>query len=167
MLVQDNRSLLPNCAARKEKNGVLGSQNTGGFHYPTYPRLENSGSAVFGDNIIAGYSLKYLPRNLSWEKTHAWEAGLEIAFFGNRLRIEPVYYNKVTKDIIVLLSGFSGAKNSLENLGEIRNRGMELSASWSDKIGESGLKYTVSGNLTTIDIRCFRSDISLDRKSVV
>ncbi|WP_449188607.1 SusC/RagA family TonB-linked outer membrane protein [Tannerella forsythia] len=131
--------------------GVLGSQNTGGFHYPTYPRLENSGSAVFGDNIIAGYSLKYLPRNLSWEKTHAWEAGLEIAFFGNRLRIEPVYYNKVTKDIIVLLSGFSGAKNSLENLGEIRNRGMELSASWSDKIGESGLKYTVSGNLTTID----------------
>ena len=28
--------------------GVLGSQNTGGFNYPTYPRLQSSGSA-FGD----------------------------------------------------------------------------------------------------------------------
>lgn len=131
--------------------GVLGSQNTGGYNYPTYPRLVSSGSAVFGDNIITGYSLQYLPQDLSWEKTYAWEAGFEMTLLDNRLRIEPVYYNKVTKDIIVMLSGFSGAKNSLENLGEIQNRGLEITASWSDKIGESDFKYTLSGNLTTVD----------------
>lgn len=131
--------------------GVLGSQNTGGFNYPTYPRLESSGSAVFGDNIISGYSINYLPQDLSWEKTYAWEAGFEMDLFNRRLRIEPIYYNKITNDIIVLLSGFSGAKNSLENLGEIQNRGVEISATWNDKIGETGFGYSISGNLTTID----------------
>lgn len=70
--------------------GVLGSQNTGGNNYPTYPRLESSGSAVFGDNIISGYSINYLPQDLSWEKTHAWEVGFEIDLFDRRLRLEPV-----------------------------------------------------------------------------
>ena len=50
-----------------------------------------------------------------------------------------------------MLAGFSGAKNSLENLGEIRNRGVELSASWSDQIGSDGLSYSLAGNFTTID----------------
>ena len=131
--------------------GVLGSQNTGGYNYPTYPRLQSSGSAVFGDNIITGYSIQYLPQDLSWEKTHAWEAGFEINMFDNRLRLEPVYYNKVTKDIIVMLAGFSGAKNALENLGEIQNRGVEVSASWTDQIGSDGLNYSLSANLTTMD----------------
>ncbi len=131
--------------------GVLGSQNTGGYNYPTYPSLVSSGSAVFGDNIITGYSLQYLPQNLSWEKTYAWEAGFEMTMLDNRLRIEPVFYNKVTNDIIVMLSGFSGAKNSLENLGKIQNRGVEIAASWTDKIGDSDFGYSVSGNLTTID----------------
>lgn len=131
--------------------GVLGSQNTGGLNYPTYPRLESSGSAVFGDNIISGYSINYLPQNLSWEKTYAWEVGLEIDLFDRRLRIEPVYYNKLTKDIIVNLSGFSGAKNSLENLGEIQNKGVEIAATWNDKIGETGFNYSLSGNFTSIN----------------
>ncbi len=131
--------------------GVLGSQNTGGYNYPTYPRLESSGSAVFGDNIITGYSVQYLPQDLNWEKTYAWEAGFEVNLLDNRLRIEPVYYNKTTRDIIVMLAGFSGAKNSLENLGEIRNRGLELSASWNDRLGNDGLSYSLAGNFTTID----------------
>ena len=130
--------------------GVLGSQNTGGLNYPTYPRLESSGSAVFGDNEIKGYSIRYFPQNLSWEKTYAWEAGFEMELFDRRLRLEPVFYNKLTKDIIVNLEGFSGAKNSLENLGEIQNRGVEISATWNDQIGETDFGYSLSGNLTTI-----------------
>lgn len=131
--------------------GVLGSQNTGGYNYPTYPRLQSSGSAVFGDNIITGYSVQYLPQDLNWEKTYAWEAGFEVNLLDNRLRLEPVFYNKTTRDIIVMLAGFSGAKNSLENLGKIRNRGLELSASWNDQIGSDGFSYSLAANLTTID----------------
>lgn len=131
--------------------GVLGNQNTGGRNYPTYPLLQSSGSAVFGDRIITGYAPAYLVQNLGWEKTYAWEAGAEFRFLSNRLSVEPVYYQKKTKDLIVLLSGIAGAKNSLENLGEIENKGWEFSASWQDQRKESGFSYGVSANLTTID----------------
>ncbi len=137
--------------------GVLGSQNTGKdkdgkvISYPSYPKLDSSGSAVFGDNIVPGYTYQYLVQDLGWEKTYAWEVGFEMNLLNNRLRIEPVYYNKVTKDMIVSLSSRTGAQNSLENLGEIQNRGLELSGSWSDKIGETGFTYSLGANLTTID----------------
>ncbi len=131
--------------------GILGSQNTGGSVYPTYPILVNSGSAIFGDRIITGYSPSYLVQDLGWEKTHAWEIGAEIIMLNKHLSFTPVYYKKNTKDIIVSLSGFSGAKNSLENLGEIENKGWEFSLAWSNNVAKSDLKYTVSAYLSTID----------------
>ncbi len=131
--------------------GLLGSQNTGDRRYPSFPGLTSSGSAVFGDRIITGYSPEYHVQNLGWEKTKSWEAGLEMTLLNDRLRLESVYYNKLTSDIIVLLDKRGGAQNSLENLGEVTNKGIELSGSWSDKIGNSGFRYTLGGNLTTID----------------
>ncbi len=131
--------------------GVLGSQNTGGYNYPTYPLLAGSESAVFGDRIITGYAPKYLVQNLGWEKTHAWEIGAELRLLNNRLSIEPTYYSKNTKDLIVLLSGIAGANNALENLGEIQNKGWEISVGWSDKAKNSDFTYSLSANITTID----------------
>ncbi|MDO4229186.1 MAG: TonB-dependent receptor [Capnocytophaga sp.] len=131
--------------------GVLGSQNTGEYNYPTYPLLSYSGSAVFGDRIITGYAPIYLVQNLGWEKTYAWEVGAELRLFNNRLSIEPTYYNKNTKDLIVLLAGIAGASNALENLGEIQNKGWELSVGWNDKAKNSDFTYSISANLTTID----------------
>jgi TonB-linked SusC/RagA family outer membrane protein len=131
--------------------GVLGSENTGDRHYPGFPGLTSDGNAIFGDNIIPGYRYSHLVQNLGWEKTHAWEAGFEMNLLNQRLRIEPTYYNKLTKDIIVLLSSRTGAQNSLENIGEIRNRGLELAVSWHDNIGQSDFRYSLGFNLTTID----------------
>lgn len=135
----------------KGSYGVLGSQNTGGYHYPTYPTIINAGSAVFGDNIIAGKTYGWLVSpTLGWEHNHAWEIGADIRLFNSRLEISPVYYNKTTKGIIVKLDGLSGTSVGLRNAGEIKNNGLELSASWSDKIGKDW-KYGVSANLTTIN----------------
>ena len=50
-----------------------------------------------------------------------------------------------------MLSGISGAKNALENLGEIENKGWELSVSWNDKVKKTDFTYGISANLTTID----------------
>ncbi|MDR1983513.1 MAG: TonB-dependent receptor [Prevotellaceae bacterium] len=130
--------------------GVLGSENTGGNNYPTYPTLTSSGSAVFGDEIIPGYTYSYLVQNLHWEKTYSWELGFEMRLLQNRLSVEPVYYSKTTKDIIVSLASRTGARNSLENLGEINNKGFELAASWSDKLANGDFRYSIGANLTTI-----------------
>ena len=131
--------------------GVLGNQNVGteGGNYPAFPTL-NSSNAIFGDNIISSYAQAYLATNLRWEKTKAWEVGFEMQMFNQRLHIEPTYYSKKTEDLICYLESFMGAQDGLINSGSIRNRGFELSGSWSDTIGDD-FRYTVSGNLTTID----------------
>ncbi|KAA6352376.1 TonB-dependent receptor SusC [termite gut metagenome] len=130
--------------------GVLGSENTGGNNYPSYPTLTSSGSAVFGDEIIPGYTYQYLVQNLHWEKTTSWEAGFEAKMLDQRLSIESVYYNKLTKDIIVSLASRTGAQNSLENLGEISNKGVEVAISWNDKLANGDFNYSLGANLTTI-----------------
>lgn len=131
--------------------GVLGSQNTGGYNYPAYPTIISAGSAVFGDNIIDGKGLAYLAsRNLGWERNYSWEAGFEMNLLKQRLRISPVYYNKTTKDLLTSVPGISGSTPGLENIGEIQNKGWELTASWSDRIGKDWT-YNLSANFTTID----------------
>jgi len=129
--------------------GTLGNQNMDRV-YPAEPILINTTSAVFGDNIYPGYTKEYLPnRNLRWEKVEAWEAGLEAYFLKNRLNFEGVYYKKNTKDLLAEVPGIAGTTPGLGNLGEIENKGVELSLSWNDKIG-SDWRYGFSANLTTI-----------------
>lgn len=129
--------------------GTLGNQNMDRV-YPAEPILTNTTSAVFGDNIIPGYSKEYLPNsNLRWEKVEAWEAGLEAYFLRNRLNFEGVYYKKNTKDLLAEVPGITGTTPGLGNLGQIENKGVELSLSWNDKIG-SDWRYGISANLTTI-----------------
>lgn len=129
--------------------GTLGNQNMDRV-YPAEPVLLNTSNAVFGDNIIPGYEIAYLPNpNLRWEKIEAWEAGLEAYFLKNRLNFEGVYYKKKTKDLLAEIPGIAGTRPGLGNLGSMENKGVELTLSWNDKIG-SEWRYGVSGNLTTI-----------------
>lgn len=141
--------------------GTLGNQNTvsltradgsvTSLKYPGEPLLESSTSAVFGDRVVPGYSLAYLPAaNLRWERIEAWEAGFETNLLRSRLHFEGVYYKKNTKDLLSILPGISGSTNGLANTGEIQNKGVELAMSWNDKIN-SDWGYSISANFTTID----------------
>lgn len=129
--------------------GTLGNQVLDN-PYPAEPLLTNTSSAVFGDYIIPGYSLAYLPNpTLRWEKVEAWEAGFESTMLRNRLRIEAVYYKKNTKDLLAKVPGLSGTVPGIGNLGQIENKGLEVAVSWRDQIGDFG--YSIGANLTTID----------------
>lgn len=129
--------------------GTLGNQNMDRV-YPAEPILLNTSNAIFGDNIIPGYEIAYTPNpNLRWEKIEAWEAGLEAYFLNNRLNFEGVYYKKTTKDLLAEVPGITGTRPGLGNLGSLENKGVELSLSWNDKIGQDW-RYGVSANLTTI-----------------
>lgn len=130
--------------------GTLGNQNLD-TAYPAEPLLENAFGAVFGNpsTIYPGYQLAYLPNaNLRWEKVEAWEAGFESNMFRNRLHVEGVYYKKNTKDLLAKVPGLSGTIPGIGNLGQIENKGVELSATWRDQIGD--WRYNVGVNLTTI-----------------
>lgn len=128
--------------------GILGVQNTFGFDYPFYPALRSGSTAVFGSVIAPAYSLAYAPnRNLTWETVNGKEAGVEFYVLQNRLHGEFAYYNKLTEDLMTIVD-LGPAGNRLDNLGKILNKGVELAATWNDKISKD-FSYSVSANFTT------------------
>jgi len=66
--------------------------------------------------------------NLKPEFTDTYEAGLEMAFFNNRLSFDVTYYNSLSKDQITRaqISSATGYVTASINAGSIRNRGIEL-----------------------------------------
>ncbi|SKB39057.1 SusC/RagA family TonB-linked outer membrane protein [Daejeonella lutea] len=66
--------------------------------------------------------------NLKPEFTDTYEAGLEMAFFNNRLSFDVTYYNSLSKDQITRaqITSATGYVTASINAGSIRNRGIEL-----------------------------------------
>ncbi|MEO6932757.1 MAG: SusC/RagA family TonB-linked outer membrane protein, partial [Chitinophagaceae bacterium] len=133
----------------KGSYGVLGNQNTGN-QYPFFPLLTSANSGVFGNNVVQALAPTYLPdSNLHWETIHAWEGGLELNTLGNKLHFEANYYHKLTKGLLVTIPGIAGTTPGVGNLGEVTNYGIELSASYNNRISKD-LTYNISANFTTL-----------------
>jgi TonB-linked SusC/RagA family outer membrane protein len=66
--------------------------------------------------------------DLKNELTRAYELGVDVRLFGNRLGIDFTYYDQSTSNQIlpVEVSAATGFNNRMINAGEIQNRGMEL-----------------------------------------
>lgn len=67
--------------------------------------------------------------NLQWEKTASWNFGLDFGFFNDRLTGSVEYYDMSTHDMIMnqRLPEFTGFSRITTNLGEVTNRGVEIS----------------------------------------
>ncbi|WKN44665.1 SusC/RagA family TonB-linked outer membrane protein [Tunicatimonas pelagia] len=65
---------------------------------------------------------------LRWETTRQFDIGLEAGFFNNRLTFELDYYRKTTVDLLLNreIPRQTGFDRRLENIGSLRNQGMEL-----------------------------------------
>ena len=82
----------------------------------------------------SGFVYNQLPksvgnRNIKPEKKYEWEFGLEGKFLGNRLGFEASYYMNTVKDQILntTMPISSGAESILLNVGELKNKGFEMS----------------------------------------
>lgn len=67
--------------------------------------------------------------NLQWEKTTATNIGLDFGFLKDRITGTVDLYRSVTNDMIMSqrLPGFSGFGSIATNLGEVENKGIEIS----------------------------------------
>ena len=67
-------------------------------------------------------------RDLSWEKSAQFDAGIDASFLGNRIQLTADYYIKNTSELLfnVNVSVSTGYTNSLRNIGKVENRGVEL-----------------------------------------
>ena len=91
--------------------------------------------------------------SLSWETSEQTDLGLDIDMFRGRLSIGADVYWKRTYDLIQQqTTGWPNAMGlgaPLVNLGEIRNRGFELSVSWKDQVNKDW-SYYVNGNFSVL-----------------
>lgn len=67
--------------------------------------------------------------NLSWETTRQFNFGTDIGFWNDRVTFTAEYYNMLTSDLLfsVRLPQYSGYTTQLQNIGQVRNSGFELS----------------------------------------
>lgn len=134
----------------KASYGVLGVQNTFGYDYPYFPGLQTGNTAVFGSVVVPAYSLAYEPqRLLNWENVKSSEFGVEFVTLQNRLRVEAAYYHKLTRNIMNEVNLGAGRRR-LDNVGSVVNQGLELSATWTQKVNKD-FDFSVSGNFTTFN----------------
>lgn len=67
-------------------------------------------------------------RDLTWEKTITTGVGLDASFLDDRIRTTLDFYHKNTGNILynVPISGLTGVTRIWQNIGEMNNKGMEL-----------------------------------------
>ncbi|WP_128548096.1 SusC/RagA family TonB-linked outer membrane protein [Larkinella soli] len=130
--------------------GATGSQAIS--PYATLNSL-SSGKTVFDDALFTTYAPgTRLPGNLRWETTVQTDIGIDAAFLNNRLRLTADYYVKNTRDLLnsVQLPSSLGYTSTIRNVGEIQNRGLELSLDaglFSGGADRAGFRWDVSANI--------------------
>lgn len=127
--------------------GTLGN-NSGVGRYEQRETLAASNYMING-NIAKGFvNRKMVNRDLSWESTAVLNIGLDLEFLNSRLFTEIDYYDRLTtgmnrpSEMSIHLTGAYTAPR--KNIGNLRNRGVELNLTWRDRIGQ--LNYMVNLN---------------------
>lgn len=128
--------------------GVLGTSNNGQWDWVSFINLFPQ--VVFGDQVQSGMTqVKLANENLKWEKMEQFNAGFDATVLNNRLDLSFDYFIKNTKDILTPMQLLSITGNNggdpYANAASIRNTGVELSATWRDRIGKD-FSYNINVN---------------------
>lgn len=89
--------------------------------------------------------------NVTWETSTKTDIGFETKFLNNLIGVDFTYFNEERKNILATRSlsvplSF-GANLPTENIGKVRNRGVELVLSHNNRLSNNW-SYFLSGNLT-------------------
>ena len=110
------------------------------------------GSANYSSDgaLINGYAPTGVEnRNLGWERTTSWNVGVDFGFWDNRLLLSAEYYDKLTNDLLYQVSvpATLGVAKYWDNVGSIRNRGVELEIT-SHNIDRKNFTWTTVLNVS-------------------
>ena len=138
--------------------GITGQQEGIGDYTYFASYTPNSQGAYYP---ILGEGVTYRPdaynKDLTWEKTTTWNAGLDLGFMNNRLTMSLDWYYRKTKDLINTVyvpAGSNFAEKVTSNIGSLHNTGIEYSVNWraiQNKDWRWELGYNVTWNKNEID----------------
>lgn len=102
--------------------------SVGNIPYSKYPQYGLYSVSSNYNGIPAILISQVGNKDLTWEQTYTAGVGIDANFFNNRLRFVFDYYNKYTSNILyqVPISGLTGITSRWQNVGEMRNSGIEI-----------------------------------------
>lgn len=155
--------------------GKLGNQNIGSasnsdyFPYLTVLTQDYENSYNFNNTLAPGAAVTGLvDPMITWETTTTTDIGLDLGFLKNRLNVEADYFVRKTSDIIVQLpipTVLGGLTAPFENVGEMKNTGLEINVNWQDRVVASDFNYSIGANFTYVnnEVTKFRGGKSPDQ----
>jgi TonB-linked SusC/RagA family outer membrane protein len=127
---------------------------TGNFLIPNYASigLLSSYNTTFDGTLTNGIAPSTISnQDLSWEKTTSFDIGLDFGFLDDRIYGSLEYFKSTTTDLLlaVQIPSALGFTNALTNIGEVVNKGFEISVTSRNLTG--ALNWTTDFNFSTID----------------
>lgn len=125
---------------------------SGNNQIPNYGALAvmKRSNYIFDNSLASGSMISTSPNpDLSWEKTNNFNIGVDLVVF-NYLGVNVDYYNATTNDLLleVPVPEQSGYKTSLQNIGKVRNTGLEVKVSTSRPLMLGNIRWNSSLTLS-------------------
>jgi TonB-dependent starch-binding outer membrane protein SusC len=129
--------------------GVVGNQAI--TAYQTIAAINSGANYPYNGNANTdlGFFIANPPNpNLKWESTAQTDIGLDVSVFKGRLNGTFDWYYKKTKNLLLnrTLPGYTGFSSIIDNIGSVRNTGVEMSISGDPLIG--AIKWNTGFNIS-------------------
>lgn len=132
--------------------GALGNQNVSDFLYISNLSVNNS-TWLFNDSIEP-YAAAPSPisSNITWEKIKSSNFGLDVSALSGRLNSSFDYFIRNTYDMLIpggSLPSVYGAAVPMQNSGDLKTKGWEVSIGWRDNfmLSSKDFSYFVNVNV--------------------
>lgn len=103
-----------------------------------------------GDQLTNGIISSNNFTDLVREVLEETNIGISARMFNNRLTLETDYFIRKTKNLVLPVQQAIIGNSLLLNVGEMRNRGFEITANWSQSLSDN-LSFNIGGNIATLD----------------
>jgi TonB-linked SusC/RagA family outer membrane protein len=137
--------------------GQNGNQSIPNFIYTSNISYLAQGYYFGPDKLVS--SPTAIPANVpnpdvTWETSEQLNIGIDSRFLNSRLGFTFDWYNKTTKNWLVLapILGTSGAGAPYINGGDIKNSGIEFSINWRDQVSDFIYGFTFSGTMNNNEV---------------
>ncbi|PST81691.1 SusC/RagA family TonB-linked outer membrane protein [Pedobacter yulinensis] len=126
-------------------------------------------SPIFDSFPLVTLTDRYLNPNLKPEYTNSSEAGIELAFLKNRIRLDVSLYNTNSFNQIFNadISTATGFAQKLINAGHINNRGIEVQLGLTPVKQQAGFQWDITTNFSSNRSRVLELDDEGQLNSVV
>lgn len=128
--------------------GTTGNNYTQGTNYPT--TVTASGGTTYYGFADGTGNTPYAPsgivnKDLTWEKTTEYNAGLDFGFIDGRINGSLDLYSKTSKDLLMSrqLTYEAGGAKVTDNIGKVANKGVELTLTTTN-VKTSDLTWTTT-----------------------